>query len=312
MNTALSHTTPVQVNDSDDVADATPTPAALHADLDDLAETIVTAQRAVEQMAGSLLSHAMVAGDALIEAKRQISRGQWGDYLRHRCDGLGERCAQVYMQLARRRTEIDGLIRRGSADLSLAAALQHIKKNPPTVEAQVMESIETDAAIAGNSPEIEFDPDEAAILAKRAEHAIINGATPIVGSWAARPDAVAAAPAPAPEPDLAAWLGRDKAGRCAFLKAALGTIGLDDLLAALPSGWGVEIDRRVVDQHAAKRSPLAERLTKALRSALSQSKADQGKNGALASLNGINKILAANGLDLHDVQLTAEAKRKKA
>jgi hypothetical protein len=178
------------------------------------------------------------------------------------------------MQLARRRAEITEVIRRGSADLSLAAALQQIKKNPPTVEAQVMESIETDAAIAGNSPEIESDPDEAAILAKRAEHTIVNGAAPIVGSWAAQPDAVVAPPAPAPEPDLTAWLGRDKDDRHAFLKAALGTIGLDDLLAALPSGWGVEIDRRVIDQHAAKRSPLSERLTKALRSALSQSKTD--------------------------------------
>jgi hypothetical protein len=312
VTTVVSHATHPAVNDSDVVADATPAPAALPPNLDDLAETIVTAQRAVEQIAGSLLSHAMVAGDALIEAKRQIPRGQWGDYLRHRCDGLGERCAQVYMQLARRRAEITEVIRRGSADLSLAAALQHIKKNPPTVEAQVMESIETDAAIAGNSPEIESDPDEAAILAKRAEHTIVNGAAPIVGSWAAQPDAVVAPPAPAPEPDLTAWLGRDKDDRHAFLKAALGTIGLDDLLAALPSGWGVEIDRRVIDQHAAKRSPLSERLTKALRSALSQSKTDQGRNGALASLNGIHKMLAANGLDLHDVELTAESKRKKA
>jgi hypothetical protein len=98
VNAAISHATHPTVNDpiapADAIAVTTATPPAMTASLDDLAETIVAAQRAVEQMAGSLLSHAMLAGDALIQAKKQICHGQWGDFLRHRCDGTLSRRAK--------------------------------------------------------------------------------------------------------------------------------------------------------------------------------------------------------------------------
>ncbi len=295
MEAVISHATPIQVNN------AGASPAAILVDLDatttdlgTIAERVRNSHAGVGAHMRSALGYALVAGAALATARKRIKHGSWIRFVEADCD-LSIATAERYLKIHKHRSLfLDPAKSSDLTNLSLAGALRLIFEKtatPPPAEPVV------DA------------PDEAAILAKRAEHTI---AAPIVGSWAAKPAAASAAPTPAPEPDLSAWLDRDKDELLSFLKAALGTIELDDLLAALPSGWNVEIDRRVVDQHAAKRSPLGEKLTKALRSALSQSRTDQGKNGAVASLNGIHKMFAANGLDLHDVELTAGTKRKRA
>jgi hypothetical protein len=57
------------------------------------------------------VEHAMAAGDLLLEAKAQLKaqlgHGQWLPWLTERCE-LSVRSAQLYMRLARNRSEIEG------------------------------------------------------------------------------------------------------------------------------------------------------------------------------------------------------------
>jgi hypothetical protein len=63
---------------------------------------------------------------ALIELKKLVNHGEWGSYLRGHCE-LNERTAQVYMQLAEHRTEIEAKAQH-AADLTLRGALKLIGK----------------------------------------------------------------------------------------------------------------------------------------------------------------------------------------
>jgi hypothetical protein len=111
--------------------------------------------------------------------------------------------------------------------------------------------------------------------------------------------------------NLLAWTAASPDARRRFLDG----IGLIALLAALPPTWRAEIDRRVNGQRSAAISPLGDKATKALRSALSHlaQKTDQDRASALAGLGGIGNLLAAHGLDLHDIEITvAVAARHKA
>jgi Protein of unknown function (DUF3102) len=65
--------------------------------------------------------HAITAGELLIEAKRQLSHGRWLPWLRDHCT-ISERTAQLYMRVAKSRTEIEAQMRNGVADLSLNEA----------------------------------------------------------------------------------------------------------------------------------------------------------------------------------------------
>jgi len=74
--------------------------------LADLAARIKVAHAAYVDAARKGVEHAMAAGDLLLEAKAQLGHGQWLLWLRKHC-GLSVRSAQLYMRLARNRSEIE-------------------------------------------------------------------------------------------------------------------------------------------------------------------------------------------------------------
>jgi hypothetical protein len=299
VNAVISHATYPTVNDLIVLR-----AGVVAATADDLIARADARIQAGDRDLASAVDHWLAAGDDLHAAKELAGHGHWLEHLEKR--GISADKAERYMFLADHRAELDSA---RVQILSMAAArryLKNLEKNPPPSLPPPTAGTPESAEPEMTSP-VTGDPDEAARLTRRAEHTV---ETPIIGSWAARPTTMPAPPA-STKPDLSNWLARDKADRCDFLRAALGTIELDDLLAALPSDWKVEIDQRVVDRRAAARSPLSEKLTKTLRSALSHSRTDHGRNDALASLRAIHKMLAANGLDLHDVEVAAELKPKQ-
>jgi hypothetical protein len=68
--------------------------------LSELAQTIRTEHSAVIQAANDVLTHALAAGRAWIEAQRQLPKNQRGDWLRRHCD-VSERHARRYAALVR-------------------------------------------------------------------------------------------------------------------------------------------------------------------------------------------------------------------
>jgi Protein of unknown function (DUF3102) len=63
------------------------------------------------------VQHGMAAGDLLIEAKALLKHGQWLPWLRDHC-AMSERSAQLYMRLAKNRTEIEANTKQ-VADLTM-------------------------------------------------------------------------------------------------------------------------------------------------------------------------------------------------
>jgi hypothetical protein len=93
--------------------------------LPDLAGRVRIEHEAVSASLKESVRHAMTAGELLIEAKAQFGRhGRWLPWLKDHCT-ISERTAQLYMRVAKSRTEIEDQMRNGVADLSLngAAAL---------------------------------------------------------------------------------------------------------------------------------------------------------------------------------------------
>ena len=78
--------------------------------LDDLATRIRTEHAAVSIALKQSLEHAMVAGDLLIEAKRQVSHGEWLPWLSDHCM-ISERTAQLYMRVATLSSNVRKLFR---------------------------------------------------------------------------------------------------------------------------------------------------------------------------------------------------------
>jgi Protein of unknown function (DUF3102) len=68
--------------------------------LDNLAARIRSEHLAAKLAARKTLEHAIQAGELLLEAKRLVGHGHWGDWLLDHCD-VSERTAQGYMRLAR-------------------------------------------------------------------------------------------------------------------------------------------------------------------------------------------------------------------
>ncbi len=78
------------------------------------------------------LSHALAAGDMLIEAKELVMHGQWLPWLADNC-AIPKRSAQLYMRLAKHRE----LIEEKSADIALLtiqAAVELIDRKPTLAE----------------------------------------------------------------------------------------------------------------------------------------------------------------------------------
>jgi hypothetical protein len=95
--------------------------------LDALAAKIRNALRDVQTATRNALRAALEAGDALIAAEERVSEGRWLAWLKDNCF-LSKRTAQLYMQLARHRDEIETEIAL-APELSLRAARKLISKS---------------------------------------------------------------------------------------------------------------------------------------------------------------------------------------
>jgi hypothetical protein len=116
--------------DATDKLPATEFPASAEQALDRLVELTGTAQRehhAVGHALGNALQHAMAAGDALLAARELVPAGQWLAYLRK--TDIGERSAQVYIRVAKRRADLEA--QSSAGPLSIAAALEFLKEPAP-------------------------------------------------------------------------------------------------------------------------------------------------------------------------------------
>jgi hypothetical protein len=89
--------------------------------LTDLAARIRAEHTAVATALKDSVKHAIVAGELLIEAKAQVSHGQWLPWLRDHCT-ISERTAQLYIRVAKNRVEVEAKIRNDVADLTLSEA----------------------------------------------------------------------------------------------------------------------------------------------------------------------------------------------
>ena len=151
----------------------------------------------IREAHGSLLRLIMSLGDTLIEARDQVSHGQWADWLHENCE-LSARTAQSYMQLARHRAPIQAKS-ADSADLSIDAALKYVRKIAGKTEVAVAAPVDepspevlaqraaSAARIRGflgddlrdDHPDAGVDDDDlAAATLKRAEHTTVNGTAP--------------------------------------------------------------------------------------------------------------------------------------
>src|SRR5271170_8120609 len=89
--------------------------------LTDLAGRIVVEHTDVSTALKESVRHAIAAGELLIEAKGQVPHGQWLPWLRDNCS-MSERTAQLYMRVAKSRTEVEAQMRNDVADLTLSEA----------------------------------------------------------------------------------------------------------------------------------------------------------------------------------------------
>ena len=90
--------------------------------LAELANRIKSYHKAVEDAAKNIVEKAILAGQALNEAKGKVLHGEWLPWLQKEC-GLPERTAQRYMRLATGKKKIDQWLLTKSAtmaDLTLA------------------------------------------------------------------------------------------------------------------------------------------------------------------------------------------------
>jgi hypothetical protein len=74
------------------------------------------------QHAGSAMTHALNAGDLLLQAKNTCQHGQWLPWIREHV-AFSDRTAQAYMRLAR-----NAHIRSTVADMSVREALRHLAR----------------------------------------------------------------------------------------------------------------------------------------------------------------------------------------
>jgi hypothetical protein len=90
-----------------------------------LAAEIMRAHAEARRAAHMSLVHAIEAGEALLEAKEQMSHGEWLPWLRDHCE-MSESTAQVHLRLAKYKDEVLANPQR-AADLSIRAALDALR-----------------------------------------------------------------------------------------------------------------------------------------------------------------------------------------
>jgi Protein of unknown function (DUF3102) len=93
------------------------TDPSLSNSLTDLAARIRAEHEAVGVALKESVSHAIQAGEMLLEAKDKLNHGEWLPWLKDHCS-LNERLAQRYMRIARNKAKYAGL-----SDLSITGAL---------------------------------------------------------------------------------------------------------------------------------------------------------------------------------------------
>ena len=126
--------------------------------LNQLARRIRDAHQAVRAATANALAAALDAGDALIEAKTRVET-DWEGWVEKNCR-FGASTARLYMQLARRREDIeakqqDELLQPNTPPLSVRAARQLIAK-PRCHQQKAVENDQKNAA--ETAPEIESEP----------------------------------------------------------------------------------------------------------------------------------------------------------
>jgi hypothetical protein len=105
-----------------------PVPVTVDTDLDHIAARINTALEAGEVMTRNALRLFLDAGANLIAAKERVPAGEWEGWLSKNCSRIKKREAQIYMQLARRRDDIEYELKK-CPDLSLRVARRLIMEN---------------------------------------------------------------------------------------------------------------------------------------------------------------------------------------
>jgi hypothetical protein len=114
--------------------------------LDTLAARINEEHRACETAANAALTHAMSAGELLMEAKGQLSHGAFGPWLTENFAG-SDRTARAYMRVYSHREELEAK-RQSSATLSLDGALRALsatKDAPQSERPATLEEMEARA-----------------------------------------------------------------------------------------------------------------------------------------------------------------------
>ena len=111
---------------------------AVQQDLDALAQTIRSADQGVAHAVNNMVTAALTAGDALIQAKAQVEHGGWRRYLKDSCD-LSEDRAERYMRLARGRDVIEANSAR-VRNLSLTQALKLVDEHERKFQPRVSDS----------------------------------------------------------------------------------------------------------------------------------------------------------------------------
>jgi Protein of unknown function (DUF3102) len=117
--------------------------------LETLAGRINEEHRACEAAANAALTHAMSAGELLLEAKGQLPHGAFGSWLKENFAG-SDRTARVYMRVYSHREELEAK-RQSSATLSLDGALKALsapKDENPDPETASLAELEASAEAA--------------------------------------------------------------------------------------------------------------------------------------------------------------------
>lgn len=112
--------------------------------LPELARTINRAQANVENLLNEAVENAVIAGQALIEAKAQVKHGEWQDWISENCS-IADRTARSYMRLARELPKLDYEKRQSVAVLPLRdaiAALANPKPDPDPLYCEAMRLID--------------------------------------------------------------------------------------------------------------------------------------------------------------------------
>jgi hypothetical protein len=91
-----------------------PAAVAQAAPLDELAQRIRAAHKAAQAAWSSALGHALAAGDALIKVQDRGVVVNWKRWLRENCF-LAVSTAQLYVQLAHHRAEVEAKLPGGSS-----------------------------------------------------------------------------------------------------------------------------------------------------------------------------------------------------